>query len=289
MVRLITEELRAKKDALGSLVSLEVGKIKAEGDGEVQEMIDIGDFAVGQSRMLYGKTMHSERPQHRMYEQWHPLGLVGVITAFNFPVAVYSWNALIAAVAGNVVIWKPSPKAPLTSIAVQNICNGVMETMGYQGIFSLIVATAPSAVSDRFINDERIPLISFTGSTAVGRHVAQVVAGRLGKTILEMGGNNAIVVDETADMELAVPAIVFGAVGTAGKIVGNSQRVTRAATTRPTIVNAPSCDKPGKLERVMGRKAATVVSMPSRSVRQIFTSASLAPPVSTVWLIKWIG
>jgi len=237
MVRLITEELRAKKDALGSLVSLEVGKIKAEGDGEVQEMIDIGDFAVGQSRMLYGKTMHSERPQHRMYEQWHPLGLVGVITAFNFPVAVYSWNALIAAVAGNVVIWKPSPKAPLTSIAVQNICNGVMETMGYQGIFSLIVATAPSAVSDRFINDKRIPLISFTGSTAVGRHVAQVVAGRLGKTILEMGGNNAIVVDETADMELAVPAIVFGAVGTAGQ---------RCTTTRRIIVHERIYDELSK-------------------------------------------
>jgi aldehyde dehydrogenase (NAD+) len=187
--------------------------------------------------MLYGKTMHSERPQHRMYEQWHPLGLVGVITAFNFPVAVYSWNALIAAVAGNVVIWKPSPKAPLTSIAVQNICNGVMETMGYQGIFSLIVATAPSAVSDRFINDKRIPLISFTGSTAVGRHVAQVVAGRLGKTILEMGGNNAIVVDETADMELAVPAIVFGAVGTAGQ---------RCTTTRRIIVHERIYDELSK-------------------------------------------
>jgi aldehyde dehydrogenase (NAD+) len=237
MVRLITEELRAKKDALGSLVSLEVGKIKAEGDGEVQEMIDIGDFAVGQSRMLYGKTMHSERPQHRMYEQWHPLGLVGVITAFNFPVAVYSWNALIAAIAGNVVIWKPSPKAPLTSIAVQNICNGVMETMGYRGIFSLIVATAPSAVSDRFINDKRIPLISFTGSTAVGRHVAQVVAGRLGKTILEMGGNNAIVVDETADMELAIPAIAFGAVGTAGQ---------RCTTTRRIIVHESRYDELSK-------------------------------------------
>ncbi|MFQ6022210.1 MAG: aldehyde dehydrogenase family protein [Acidiferrobacterales bacterium] len=228
VIRCIAEELRAHKDALGSLVSLEVGKIKVEGDGEVQEAIDIADFAVGQSRMLYGNTMQSERPQHRMYEQWHPLGVVGVITAFNFPVAVYSWNAFIAAIAGNVIVWKPSPKAALTAIAVQNICSRVTESMGYAGVFSLITATAPSAVADRFINDKRIPLISFTGSTAVGRQVAKVVAGRLGRTILEMGGNNAIIVDETANMELAVPAIVFGAVGTTGQ---------RCTTTRRIIVH----------------------------------------------------
>ncbi len=228
VVRCIGEELRAHKDALGSLVSLEVGKIKAEGDGEVQEMIDIADFAVGQSRMLYGNTMQSERPQHRMYEQWHPLGTVGVITAFNFPVAVWSWNAFIAAIAGNVVVWKPSPKAPLCAVAVQHLCNCVMKTMGYDGVFSLLTAAAPSPVAERFINDKRIPLVSFTGSTAAGREVAKVVAGRLGKTLLEMGGNNAIIVDETANMELAVPAIVFGAVGTAGQ---------RCTTTRRIIVH----------------------------------------------------
>jgi aldehyde dehydrogenase (NAD+) len=228
MVRCIAEELRTHKDALGSLVSLEVGKIKVEGDGEVQEMIDIADFAVGQSRMLYGNTMQSERPQHRMYEQWHPLGVVGVITAFNFPVAVWSWNAFIAAVAGDVVVWKPSPKASLCAVAVQHVCNRVMETMGYPGVFSLLTAAAPSAVAKRFIDDRRIPLISFTGSTAAGRAVAKVVAARLGKTLLEMGGNNAIIVDETANMELAVPAIVFGAVGTAGQ---------RCTTTRRIIVH----------------------------------------------------
>ncbi|MFQ5936642.1 MAG: aldehyde dehydrogenase family protein [Acidiferrobacterales bacterium] len=228
MTRCIAEELRACKDALGSLVSLEVGKIKVEGDGEVQEMIDIADFAVGQSRMLYGNTMQSERPQHRMYEQWHPLGIVGVITAFNFPVAVWSWNAFVAAVAGNVVVWKPSPKAPLCAIAVQNICNRVMGALGYPGVFSLIVTPAPSTVADRFIRDRRVPLISFTGSTTAGRQVAKVVAERLGKTILEMGGNNAIIVDETANMDLAVPAIVFGAVGTAGQ---------RCTTTRRIIVH----------------------------------------------------
>ena len=234
LVRCIAEELRAHKDSLGNLVALEVGKIKVEGDGEVQEMIDIADFAVGQSRMLYGNTMQSERPQHRMYEQWHPLGIVGVFTAFNFPVAVYSWNAFIAAIAGDVVVWKPSPKAPLCAVAVQNICNRVTQAMGYPGVFSLIVATAPSSVANRFINDKRIPLISFTGSTAVGREVAKTVAGRLGKTILELGGNNAIVVDDTADLDLAVPAIVFGAVGTAGQ---------RCTTTRRIIVHEGRYDE----------------------------------------------
>ena len=171
LVRLLGASLREHKDLLGSLVSLEVGKIKAEGDGEVQEMIDMADFAVGQSRMLYGTTMHSERAQHRMSEQWHPLGPVGVITAFNFPVAVWAWNAFLAAIAGDTVVWKPSPKAPLCAIAVQHLCNRVMEQQGYRGIFSLIV-TAEKTIAETLVQDRRLPLISFTGSVPVGRAVA---------------------------------------------------------------------------------------------------------------------
>ena len=227
VVRLIGEALRAKKDALGSLVSLEVGKIKAEGDGEVQEMIDMADFAVGQSRMLYGLTMQSERAQHRMYEQWHPLGVVGVITAFNFPVAVWAWNAFLAAIAGDTVIWKPSPKAPLCALAVQHICNQVLKEQGLPGIFSLCISDQVD-FAKTMVNDTRIPLISFTGSVPVGREVAQVVAGRLGRTLLELSGNNAVIVDETADLDLAIPAIVFGAVGTAGQ---------RCTTTRRLFVH----------------------------------------------------
>ena len=227
VIRLIGQALREKKDALGSLVSMEVGKIKAEGDGEVQEMIDMADFAVGQARMLYGKTMHSERPQHRMYEQWHPLGVVGVISAFNFPVAVWAWNACLAAIAGNPVIWKPSPKAPLTALAVQRICNQVLEDQGYSGIFSLLM-TDKTDLAQVLVQDTRLPLISFTGSVPVGRHVAELVANRLGRTLLELSGNNAVIVDETADLDLAVPAIVFGAVGTAGQ---------RCTTTRRLIVH----------------------------------------------------
>jgi aldehyde dehydrogenase (NAD+) len=227
VIRLIGQALREKKDALGSLISMEVGKIKAEGDGEVQEMIDMADFAVGQARMLYGKTMHSERPQHRMYEQWHPLGIVGVITAFNFPVAVWAWNACIAAIAGNPVIWKPSPKAPLTALAIQHLCNQVLEEQGYSGIFSLVI-TDKTDLAQVMVQDTRLPLISFTGSVPVGRHVAELVANRLGRTLLELSGNNAVIVDETADLDLAVPAIVFGAVGTAGQ---------RCTTTRRLIVH----------------------------------------------------
>ena len=227
VVRLIGEALRTKKDALGSLVSLEVGKIKAEGDGEVQEMIDMADFAIGQSRMLYGFTMHSERAQHRMYEQWHPLGVVGVITAFNFPVAVWAWNAFLAAIAGDTVIWKPSPQAPLCALAVQHICNQVLEEQSLPGIFSLWISDQVD-LAKTMVNDRRIPLISFTGSVPVGREVAQVVAGRLGRTLLELSGNNAVIVDETADLELAIPAIVFGAVGTAGQ---------RCTTTRRLFVH----------------------------------------------------
>ena len=216
--------LREKKDALGSLVSLEMGKIKEEGNGEVQEMIDIADFAVGQSRMLYGNTMHSERPNHRMYEQWHPLGPVGVISAFNFPVAVWAWNAFIAAIAGDTVIWKPSSSTPLTAVAVQHICNDVLAQNGYKGIFNLIIGKG-STIGEKMLSDKRLPLISFTGSTLMGRHVAEVVSKRFGKTILELGGNNAILVDKTADLELAIPAIVFGAVGTAGQRCTSTRRV----------------------------------------------------------------
>ena len=224
LVRKMGNALREKKDALGSLVSLEMGKIKEEGNGEVQEMIDIADFAVGQSRMLYGNTMHSERPNHRMYEQWHPLGPVGVISAFNFPVAVWAWNAFIAAISGDTVIWKPSSSTPLTAVAVQHICNDVLVQNGYKGIFNLIIGKG-STIGDKMLSDKRLPLISFTGSTLMGRHVAEVVSKRFGKTILELGGNNAILVDKTADLELAIPAIVFGAVGTAGQRCTSTRRV----------------------------------------------------------------
>ncbi len=223
-IRLVNDALRRHKDALGSLVSLEMGKIKAEGDGEVQEMIDIGDFAIGQSRMMYGNTMHSERPMHRMYEQWHPLGLVGVISAFNFPVAVWSWNAFLAAVCGNVTIWKPSPKAPLCAVAVQTICNRALEESGFPPIFLSFIEN-DVAMAEAFVDDPRINLISFTGSSAVGRRVGERVAARMGKSLLELGGNNAIIVDETADLSLAIPAIVFGAVGTAGQRCTTTRRI----------------------------------------------------------------
>ena len=224
LVREMGNALRDNKDQLGSLVSLEMGKIKQEGDGEVQEMIDIADFAVGQSRMLYGKTMHSERPQHRMYEQWHPIGPVGVISAFNFPVAVWSWNAFIAAICGNTTIWKPSSQTPLCAIAVQHICNEVMKANDAPGIFSLAIGGG-STVGEELIQDKQVPLISFTGSTRLGRHVNEIVSSRFGKTILELGGNNCIIVDETADMDIAVPAIVFGAVGTAGQRCTSTRRL----------------------------------------------------------------
>ena len=224
IIRQIGQALREHKDSLGSLVSYEMGKSKQEGDGEVQEMIDIADFAVGQSRMLYGKTMHSERPEHRMYEQWHPYGVVGIISAFNFPVAVWAWNAFIAAICGNVCVWKPSSKTPLCAIAVQMICNRVLEENKCPPIFSLIIPSTHE-IANLMVNDSRIPLISFTGSTAVGRAVASQVAGRFGRTILELGGNNAIIVDESADLALAIPAIVFGAVGTAGQRCTSTRRL----------------------------------------------------------------
>jgi aldehyde dehydrogenase (NAD+) len=223
-IRQMAHELRTSKDALGSLVSMENGKIKAEGDGEVQEMIDVADFAVGQSRMMYGNTMHSERPQHRMYEQWHPLGVVGVISAFNFPIAVWSWNAFLAAIAGNAVVWKPSPKTALCSLAVQHICNRVLERLELPAIFQIFV-DAGTELAGRFVDDRRVALISFTGSTHVGRRVGVRVAERLGKSLLELGGNNAIIVDESANLDLAVPSIVFGAIGTSGQRCTSTRRV----------------------------------------------------------------
>ncbi len=241
LVRLLGDALRDNKDALGSLVALEMGKIKQEGDGEVQEMIDIADFAVGQSRMLYGKTMHSERQDHRMYEQWHPLGITGVISAFNFPVAVWSWNAFIAAICGNTTIWKPSSSTPLCAVAVQNICNEVIAANDAPNIFSLVIGSG-STIGETMINDQKVPMISFTGSTKMGRHVSKVVSERFGKTILELGGNNCIIVDETADMEMVVPAVVFGAVGTAGQRCTSTRRVIihkdRYEELKERLVNA---------------------------------------------------
>jgi aldehyde dehydrogenase (NAD+) len=224
LVRLIAEELRQNKRELAELVTLENGKILAEALGEVQEMIDIAELAVGQSRMLYGRTMHSERPQHRMYEQWHPLGVVGIITAFNFPVAVWSWNALLAAVCGNACVWKPSPKTPLCALAVQNLCERVCRRQNAPALFQLLL-DAGTELGARLAADARAALISFTGSTAVGRQIAQTVAGRLGRSLLELGGNNAIIVDESADLDLATRAIVFGAVGTAGQRCTSTRRV----------------------------------------------------------------
>ncbi|GIV85540.1 MAG: aldehyde dehydrogenase [Candidatus Roseilinea sp.] len=227
LIRDLGNALRELKEPLGDLVSREMGKIRVEGHGEVQEMIDICDFAVGLSRQLYGLTMHSERPAHRMYEQWHPIGPVGVITAFNFPVAVWSWNAAIAVVCGDPVVWKPSLLTPLCAIAVQHICNRVAADHHAHGVFNLVIGPNET-IGEAMLNDARLPLISFTGSTEVGRHVAEAVARRLGRTILELGGNNAIIVTEDADLDLAVRAIVFGAIGTAGQ---------RCTTTRRLIVH----------------------------------------------------
>lgn len=234
IVRQIGEQLRRYKDDLGTLVSYEMGKSLQEGKGEVQEMIDICDLAVGQSRQLYGFTMASERENHRMYDQYHPLGIVGTISAFNFPVAVWSWNAMIAAVCGNCNVWKPSSKVPLTAIAVQNILADVLKANNLpEGLFSLIVGKGFS-VGERLLNDKRIPLVSITGSTEVGRHGAQVIAKRFGRAILELGGNNAIILTANADLKKALPAIVFGSVGTAGQ---------RCTTTRRLIVHDSIYDK----------------------------------------------
>ena len=224
LVRDLGNALREQKEPLGDLVSLEMGKIRAEGQGEVQEMIDICDFATGLSRQLYGLTLASERPAHRMMEQWHPLGVVGVITAFNFPVAVWSWNAAIAAVCGDPVVWKPAEPTPLCAIAVQHIANRVSADYGLHGVFTLVVGPG-RAIGERMLHDRRLPLVSFTGSTQVGEHVAAAVSKRFGRTILELGGNNAIVVTEDANLEMATRAILFGAVGTAGQRCTSTRRI----------------------------------------------------------------
>jgi aldehyde dehydrogenase (NAD+) len=228
IVRQIGNRLREFKKPLGSLVSYEMGKSVQEGWGEVQEMIDICDFAVGQSRQLYGFTMHSERPFHRMYDQYHPLGIAATISAFNFPVAVWSWNAMIAAVCGDVNIWKPASKVPLTAIATQNILSSVLkENQVPEGVFNLIVGRGKT-IGEQILKDSRIPLVSLTGSTRVGKHAAGVIAGRLGRYILELGGNNAIIITPSTNLKMAIPSVVFGAVGTAGQ---------RCTTTRRLIIH----------------------------------------------------
>ncbi len=224
IVRQIGDALREHKEDLGRLVAYEMGKILQEGLGEVQEMIDICDFAVGLSRQLYGFSMHSERPDHRMFEQWHPLGVVGVISAFNFPVAVWSWNAMIAAVCGDTIIWKPSEKVPLCSVACMNIISDVLRKNDVpEGVFSLV--NGDRAVGELLTSDSRVPLISATGSIRMGKQVAQVVAGRLGRSLLELGGNNAIIITENADIEMAIRATVFGAVGTCGQRCTSTRRL----------------------------------------------------------------
>ncbi len=237
IVREIAVELREHKSALGALVTLEMGKILPEGLGEVQEMIDVADFAVGLSRQLYGLTMHSERPGHRMYEQWHPLGIAGVISAFNFPVAVWSWNAMIAAVCGDCVLWRPSSETPLTAIAVQKICNRVLDRHGLKGIFNLVIGPS-NPIAETLISDQRIPLISFTGSTQVGRHVAEVVARRLGRSVLELGGNNGIIVMDDAAPDLVLRAVLFGAVGTAGQRCTTTRRLFLQRGIAPRLTEA---------------------------------------------------
>jgi aldehyde dehydrogenase (NAD+) len=224
IVREIAVETRRLKEPLGKLITLEMGKIIAEGMGEIQEVIDIADFATGLSRQLYGFTMQSERPYHKMYEQWHPLGVIGIVTAFNFPMAVWSWNSMIAAVCGDTMVWKPSSKVPLSAIALQHVVNRVMKSNGLTGIFNLVIGKG-ATIGERLINDERIALISATGSTAMGKRVAEAAAKRLARTILELGGNNAIIVAEDANLELAVRAILFAAVGTAGQRCTTTRRI----------------------------------------------------------------
>ena len=231
-VRLIGEALRDNKAALGGMISMEMGKIRAEGEGEVQEMIDVADFAVGLSRQLYGLTIASERPRHRMYEQWHPLGPMGIITAFNFPAAVWSWNALIAAVCGDTMVWKPSPVTPLTSIAIANICHEVMAGSGFEGVFNLAMGDLEN-VGRPMVADERLPLISATGSVRMGREVGTAVAQRMGRSLLELGGNNAIMVMEDAQLDLAVRAALFAAAGTSGQ---------RCTSLRRLLVHKPISD-----------------------------------------------
>jgi aldehyde dehydrogenase (NAD+) len=233
LIRLISLELRKLKHELGSLISLEMGKSLQEGLGEVQEMIDMADLAVGQSRMLYGNTMHSERTCHRLYEQWQPIGVNLIITSFNFPMAVWAWNAFLAVVCGNSVIWKPSSKTPLCAIAVHLICQRVVIENQYPAIFSLLIPNTRQ-ITDKLIEDKRIALVSFTGSTETGRMISQKVAHRLGRCLLELGGNNAVIIDESASLNLSIPAVVFGAIGTAGQ---------RCTTTRRLFIHSKVYEK----------------------------------------------
>ncbi len=243
IVRLVGEALRTHKEDLGRLIALEVGKVLSEGEGEVQESVDMADLAVGMSRQLFGLTMHSERPGHRMYEQWHPLGVVGIITAFNFPNAVWAWNAMVAAIAGDTMIWKPSLKAPLTAIATHRICDAVLQEHGFGGVFNLIIGD-DADVGTTMIEDRRVPLISATGSTRMGRIVGETVARRLGRCLLELGGNNAIIVHKDADLDLAIRGVAFGAVGTAGQ---------RCTTTRRLFLHRDIADDfTAKLVRAYG-------------------------------------
>ena len=235
IVRALGNKLREYKQELGALVSLENGKILSEGLGEVQEMIDICDFAVGLSRQLYGLSMHSERPGHRMYEQWQPLGVVGVVSAFNFPIAVWAWNAAIAAVCGDTTVWKPSSKVPLCAVAVQRICDEVMKEYDCEGVFNLVVGRG-SDVGDVMLADHRLPLISATGSTRMGRRIAEVVGPRFGRMILELGGNNAIVVMDDADLDLVVRAATFAAVGTAGQRCTSLRRLVLQKGIAPKVI-----------------------------------------------------
>ncbi|HJO26714.1 MAG TPA: aldehyde dehydrogenase family protein [Planctomycetota bacterium] len=224
IVRRVGNAMREQKDALGRLITLEMGKIVQEGWGEVQEAIDIADFAVGQSRMLYGLSMHSERPGHAMREQWHPLGTVGIISAFNFPMAVWAWNSMLAWICGDSCLWKPASSVPLCAIGMTNVVRPVLEEEGFGALASMIVGSGRE-VGQAMLEDGRLPLISFTGSTPVGRRVGATVAERFGKTILELGGNNAVILMEGADLEMALPAILFGAVGTAGQRCTSTRRV----------------------------------------------------------------
>jgi aldehyde dehydrogenase (NAD+) len=250
VVRQLGVLFREHKRDIGRLISYEMGKIASEGEGEVQEMIDIADFAVGLSRQLYGSTMQSERPLHRMYEQWHPLGVVGIITAFNFPGAVWAWNAMIAAVCGDTMIWKPSHQTPLVAIAVQNLCNRVMRDNGAEGVFNLVIGDGKT-VGERLVADRRVPLISATGSCRMGRRIGEVVSQRLGRSLLELGGNNAILLMPDADLDLALRAVLFAAVGTAGQ---------RCTSTRRLIAHRDVAD--GFVERLARAYASVRIGDP---------------------------
>jgi len=237
IIRQLGESIRIHKEDLAKLISLENGKSLEEARGEVQEMIDMADFAVGQSRMLYGLTMPSERPQHRLYEQWHPLGVIGIITAFNFPMAVWAWNAFLAVIAGNTVVWKPSSKTPLCTIAIQHLCNMVMKHNHCEGLFSVFISNQHDN-SNILLDDERIPLISFTGSSRVGQVMSSALAKRFGRCLLECSGNNAIIVDETADLSLVIPSAVFGAIGTAGQRCTSTRRLILQETIAERVITS---------------------------------------------------